>query len=117
MGSSTHLTRRRLLSAAAAVAAFQFQPARAQTSADPGCAIGFLHGLLQYSPDCSLLTPPALGAEVAPPSHLVSLAQTLDGATGTTSGDKVPQSGSWRKWYNARLAQRRKFARSRRHRR
>jgi len=50
------------------------QPARAQTTADTGCTLGFLNGLLQFDPDCPLLTPPALGAEVAPPSHLVSLA-------------------------------------------
>jgi hypothetical protein len=52
MGSSPRLTRRRLFTAAAAVAALRFQPARAQPPADLGCAIGFLHGLLQYSPDC-----------------------------------------------------------------
>ena len=117
MASSPRLTRRRLFTAAAAAVALKFQPARAQTTAEPGCAIGFLHGLLQYSPDCSLLTPPALGAAVAPPSHLVSLAQTLEGAAGGAGGDKVPQSGSRRKRHNARQAQRRKFTRNRRARR
>jgi hypothetical protein len=90
MGSSPRLTRRRLFTAAAAVAALRFQPARAQTLADPSCSIGFLNGLLQFDPDCPLVTPPALGAEVAPPSHLVSLARAADGATGTATGDKVP---------------------------
>ena len=117
MGSSPRLTRRRLLAATAAAAALTVQPARAQPLADPGCTIGFLNGLLQFDLDCAALTPPALGAEVAPPSHLVSLAQALDGATGTASGDKVPQSGSRRKRHHARQAQRRKFARNRHHRR
>jgi hypothetical protein len=117
MESSPRLTRRRLLAATAAAAALQLQPARAQITADSGCTIGFLHSLLQFDPDCSLVTPPALGAEVTPPSHLVSLAQALDGATGTTSGDKVPQSGSRRKRHHARQHERRKLARSRRHRR
>jgi hypothetical protein len=117
MRSSTRLTRRHILTAAAAVAALKRYPVRAQTPADLSCTISLLNGLLQYSPDCPLVTPPAFGAEVAPPSHLVSLALAADSATGTTSGDKVPQSGSRRKRHNARQAQRRKFARNRHHRR
>jgi hypothetical protein len=117
MGSSPQLTRRRLLTAAAAVPALKLQSAHAQTTADPGCTIGFLHGLLQYSQDCSLLSPPALGAEVAPPSHLVSLAQAADGATGDTSGDKVPQSGSRRKRAKQRQHHRHKLTMNRRHQR
>ena len=117
MGSSPRLTRRRLFTAAAAVAALRFQSARAQTTTDSGCTIGFVNGLLQYSPDCPLLTPPGLGMAVAPPSHLIALAQAADGATGEISGDTVPQSGGRRQRRNARQAQRRKFARSRRHRR
>ena len=113
MSRSPYLTRRRLFTAAAAIAALRILPARAQTTADPGCSIGFVNGLLQFSPDCPLLAPPALGAEVAPPSHLVSLAQAADGGTGTTTG--VPQSGSRRKRHAARQHQRRKFARNRRH--
>jgi hypothetical protein len=85
LSGSPHLTRRRLLAAALVVAALKIQPARAQTTADTGCTIGFLNGLLQFSPDCSLLSPPALGMEVAPPSHLVTLAQAADGATSTTT--------------------------------
>ncbi len=118
MGSSPRLTRRRLFTAAAAVAALRFQPVRAQPLADTSCTIGFLNGLLQFDPDCPLLSLPALGAEVAPPSHLVSLAQAGDGATGDTSGDlKPPQSGSRRKRQQAREHERRKYARQRRQRR
>jgi hypothetical protein len=115
MGSSLRLTRRSMLTSVAAVTMLTVQPARAQTLADTGCSIGFLNGLLQFDPDCPLVTRPALGAEVAPPSHLVSLAYALDGATGTATGDKVPQSGGRRKRAAARQAQRRKFARNRHH--
>jgi hypothetical protein len=115
MGSSPRLTRRSILTATAAAAALRLKPARAQTISDTGCSIGFLNGLLQFDPDCAAVTPPALGAEVAPPSHLVSLAEALDGATGGASVDKVPQSGSRRKRHHARQAQRRKFARNRHH--
>ena len=59
MSRSPLLTRRRLLTAAAGVAALRILPARAQTTADPACSMGFVNGLLQYSPDCPLLTPPA----------------------------------------------------------
>jgi hypothetical protein len=113
MANSARLTRRSLLAAAAAVAALEFRPARAQITAEPGCSIGFVNGLLQFSLDCPLLTPPALGMEVAPPSHLVSLAQAADSASGTTT--EVPQSGSRRKRHAARQHQRRKFASNRRH--
>lgn len=43
--------------------------ARAQTSVG-GCTVGFVNGILQFSPDCALLTPPGLDFAVAPPSHL-----------------------------------------------
>src|SRR5688572_24834349 len=40
MANSPRLTRRSLLTAAAAVAALKLHPARAQTTAEPGCSIG-----------------------------------------------------------------------------
>jgi hypothetical protein len=106
-----------LLTAAASVAALEIDPAGAQTTADPGCTIGFLHSLLQYGPECALVRLPAFGAEVAPPSHRVSLVLTLDEATGTTSEEKPPQSGSRRKRAKQRQHERQKLTRNRRHRR
>jgi hypothetical protein len=115
MGNAPRLTRRRLLTATAAAAALGLHRARAQTTTNPGCTLSFLNGLLHYSPDCALVAQPALGAEVAPPPHLLSLAQAVDGGTGST-GDKVPQRGSRRKRSTQRQHERRKLARARRHR-
>ena len=79
MTQSIRLTRRGMLLSASALAALEIFAVRAQSTT--GCAIGFVNGLLQYSPDCPLLTPAGVDFEVAPPSHLV---QTAEG-DGTTS--------------------------------
>jgi hypothetical protein len=64
------MNRRRFILAAAATAATPAL-AYAQTTTPTGeCTIGFVNGLLQYSPDCPALTPPGLNIEIAPPSHL-----------------------------------------------
>jgi hypothetical protein len=114
MGSPPRLTRRRLLTGTAAVVALKRFPARAQTPTDPDCALGFVHGLLRFAPDCPLLDPPGttIGGEdfaVAPPSHLLAPEETAEGTDGAESEDGfVPQSGSRRKRKKARLHQRRK---------
>ena len=117
MGSPPRLTRRRLLTTAAAVAALTRSPTRAQTPTDPTCALGFVHGLLQFAPECPLLDPPGtttgeVDYEIAPPHHLVALVTATDGAsgTGTDEGEEgfVPQSGSRRKRKKARLHRRSK---------
>ena len=50
--------------------------AGAQSTTVNGCAVGIVNGLLQFSPDCPLLSPPGLGFQVPPPSHLMP--QTTD---------------------------------------
>jgi hypothetical protein len=86
---------------------------RAQTT-DSECALGFVHGLLQFDLDCPLLDPPGtiIGDDdfgIAPPHHLVALQVATDGAAGTGTGvARVPQSGSRRKRKKARLRRRRR---------
>jgi hypothetical protein len=114
MGNSPRLTRRRLLAMTAAAAAFGLRRAQAQTTSDPGCTLGFVHGLLHFAPDCPLLDPPGttIGDDdfvVAPPSHLVALEAATEGTAGTETEDGfVPQSGSRRKRKKARLHRRSK---------
>lgn len=52
---------------------------RAQSTTVNGCAVGIVNGLVQFSPDCPLLSPPGLGFDVLPPGHL------MPQATDTTS--------------------------------
>jgi hypothetical protein len=114
MARSRGYTRRALLTLAAPVAALGLiGVSRAQTS-ESDCALGFIHGLLQFDPDCPLLDPPGttigeLDYAVAPPHHLVALLAAMEGATGTGTGvTRVPQSGSRRKRKKARLRKRRR---------
>jgi hypothetical protein len=72
--------RRLIVSMVAAAAASLPAVVRAQTTASEGCSLGFVHGLLQYDPDCALIPLTSLGMEVAPPTHLTHLALALDGA-------------------------------------
>lgn len=60
--------------------------ARAQTAG--GCTVGFVNGVLQFSPDCALLTPPGLGFGVAPPSHLAP-AITDEAPTDDVQNDRL----------------------------
>jgi hypothetical protein len=114
MRSPPRLTRRGILTAAAAVAALKLTPARAQTTTEPNCSLGFVHGLLRFDPDCPLLDPPGTtigGADfaVAPPSHLVAPEAATEGTDGSETEDGfVPQRGSRRTRKKARLHQRRK---------
>ena len=55
--------------------------ARAQSTTVSGCAVGIVNGLLQFSADCPLLSPPGLDFDVIPPNHLMP--QTTD-STATT---------------------------------
>lgn len=63
------MRRRSFLLASLAVMAL---PAKTlgQTLDAAGCSVGFSNGMLQFSPECALLTVPGLGFGVTPPSHL-----------------------------------------------
>src|SRR5262245_59674736 len=73
------MDRRRLLVAGLASLVLP-DVARAQTTTG-GCTVGFLHGLLQFDPNCATLTIPGLPMSVSPPSHLVAAID--DGAVST----------------------------------
>lgn len=73
------MRRRSLMLAGAATLTLPLRAA-SQTLDAAGCAVGFSNGMLQFSPDCALLTVPGLGFGVAPPSHLVD---PLDGEATT----------------------------------
>lgn len=92
MGSPPRLTRRSILTAGAAVAALTRSPARAQTTTEPNCSLGLVHGLLQFDLDCPLLDPPGttngeVDYVIAPPHHLTALVAATEGAGGTGTDD------------------------------
>ena len=95
MSQSRRLPRRGLLLSVSALAGLQLVSARAQSTT--GCAIGFVNGLLQYSPDCPLLTPAGSGFEVAPPSHLIPSSDGEGTATDVKSQQERKREARTRK--------------------
>lgn len=64
------MNRRRFIALGAAAAVAPAVAYAQTTTTTAECTIGFVNGLLQYAPNCPLLTPPGMGMAIAPPSHL-----------------------------------------------
>jgi hypothetical protein len=114
MTRSLRHSRRAFLALAAPVAGLGLIRVSQAQSTDSECALGFVHGLLQFDLDCPLLDPPGTTIgngdfAVASPHHLVALQVAMEEGTGTgTEAGRVPQSGSRRKRKKARLRRRRR---------
>src|SRR5688500_13626353 len=52
---------------------------RTQEAIAQECTVGFINGMLRFSPECSSLTVPGAPFGVAPPSHMV--APVVEGTT------------------------------------
>lgn len=104
MNWSTRLTRRRVVAGGSTLAALTALSAAAQTApvtGVAGCEIGFVNGLLQIGgTECTLMTPPGLGAAIDPPSTLTQFvaddgtispdgAVAADGTTTTETQQQV----------------------------